>query len=147
MIIHVPADLKKISRLGRKYPWKRPDKCPHCDCMVWGHGYREVLFDGYNEPIPVKRWRCPRCGHVITCRPSGYFNRFQTQIQTIRYVLSHRLQTGRWPSGYSRGRCGHWFRALKRRVLAYLSNTWQSSLINAFDFFVRQGQVPVTRSI
>ena len=147
MILHVYADIKEISRLGKKYPWKRPGKCPHCGCMVWGHGYRDVFFDGYNEPIPVKRWRCPRCRHIITCRPAGYFSRFQTPAHTIRFTLSHRIQTGRWPCGCIRGRCGHWLRALKRRVLAYLGNTWQNSLINAFDLFMRLGQVPVSRSI
>jgi hypothetical protein len=147
MIIHVPADLKEISRLGRKYPWKRPDNCQHCGSMVWGHGYRDLYFAGYNEPIPIKRWRCPRCRCIIIYRPAGFFSRFQTPIQTIRLTICYRLQANRWPFGCSRTRCGHWLRALKRRTLAYLSNTWQNSLINAFDLFLSQGIVPVSRSI
>jgi len=148
MIIHVAATLKKIFTLGRDYPWEPPDKCPRCKrYKVWGHGFQDTFFEGYKSPIPLKRWRCPQCGCVICYRPKAYFPRFQTPIQAIRSVISHRLQCGRWPSGFVRSRAGHWLRSLKKRVVARLGNTWLGGLLAAFDYFIRQGQTPVSRSI
>jgi hypothetical protein len=44
-------------------------------------------------------------------------------------------------------RQGHWLRALKRKVLAYLDNTWTGGLLAAFDYFTGVGRIPVSRSI
>jgi len=148
MIIHVAVTLKEIFRLGRNYRWQRPKCCPRCHCFkVWGHGYHDTFFEGYESAIPLKRWRCPQCGCVICYRPKSHFCRFQTPIKTIRSILFSRLQCGRWPSGFVRCRAGHWLRSLKRRVVARLGNTWQGGLLAAFDYFMRQGQIPVSRSI
>jgi hypothetical protein len=38
-------------------------------------------------------------------------------------------------------------RALKRKVRAYLDNTWKGSLLDAFDYFMDVGRIPVSRSI
>jgi len=148
MIIHVAVILKEIFILGRDYPWKPPDKCPRCKrYKVWGHGYQETFFEGFKSALPLKRWRCPQCGCIICYRPKDYLPRFQSSIQTIRAVISHHLQWGRWPPGFCRSRGGHWLRALNNRVIARLGNAWQAGLLDAFDFFIRQGQIPVSRSI
>jgi hypothetical protein len=148
LIIHIFVSIKEIFRLGRNYQWQRPEHCPRCHCFkVWGHGFKDTFFEGYKDPVPLKRWRCPQCGCVICYRPKNYFPRFQTPIKTIRSVISHRLQCGRWPSGFIRCRAGHWLRALKKQVAARLGYTWQGGLLAAFDYFIGHGQIPVTRSI
>jgi len=148
MIIHVAVILNEIFHLGRNYPWQPPKRCPRCHCFkLWGHGYRDTFFEGYNSPIPLRRWRCPQCGCVICYRPKDYLPRFQTPIQTIRWVLTHRLQCGRWPPGFVRCRAGHWLKSLKKRVSAYLGNTWGAGLMAAFEYFLSKGQNPVSRSI
>lgn len=148
MIIHVSANLKEIFRLGRNYPWERPKKCPQCGgYKLWGHGYRDVIFDGFDAPLLLRRWRCPQCTCVLVSRPEDYCSRFQTPTTTIRSILSHRLQYGRWPPGTCHGRCWHWLQALKKRTIAWLGKAWLGNLLGAFDYLIRQGQVPMSRSI
>jgi len=148
MIQFIKANLNEIRDKGRDYPWEKPCKCPRChDFKVWGHGFVEAFFDGFSSPLLLKRYRCPTCGCVICYRPINYFKRFQSPIQTIRDCISCRLKTGRWRPDLSISRQGHWLRALKRRVIAFLGNSWRSKLIDAFDHLIKMGQIPVSRSI
>ncbi len=148
MISYVPAKIKEIIEMGRDYPWPKPKVCLCCkDSKLWGHGYVESYFDGFNDALLLKRYRCPLCGCIVKLKPSGYFNRFQASIKTIRFNISYRLKNGRWPCGLSRSRQGHWLRALKRKVEAYLGKTWKLGMIEAFDHLLSQGHNPVSRSI
>jgi len=148
MIIFVKVKLKKIFKKKRNYSWSRPKSCPRCnDYKVWGHGYAQAIFDGYNEPLLLKLYRCPVCGCVIRLRPLGYFKRFQTKIRIIRSCISHKEKHNKWLSGIPPTRQRHWLRALQRRIKAYLSDTWSEGLLKAFDHFMTLGHVPVTRSI
>jgi len=148
LILLIAAKIKEIFRLGRKYPWPRPGLCPCCNqSKVWGHGYVLAYFDGFTEGIYLRRYRCPGCGCVIRLRPQGYLSRFQAPIETIHFSLSHRLRYGRWPPGLSRSRQGHWLRALRRKVSAYLGQQWKDSIMKAFDCLVARGINPVGRSI
>jgi len=91
MVIFVAVKLKKLFKKKRNYSWPKPESCPRCnDYKVWGHGYAQAIFDGYNEPLLLKLYRCPVCGCVIRLRPSGYFKRFQAKIKTIRSSISHK---------------------------------------------------------
>jgi len=148
MIIFVSVKLKELFKKERDYPWPRPESCPRCnDYKVWGHGYAQANFDGYKEPLLLKLYRCPVCGCVIRLRPAGYFKRFQAEVKTIRSSIFQKEKHNKWLSGISCTRQRHWFIALQRRVKAYLSDTWAQGLLKAFDNFMAQGQVPVTRSI
>lgn len=148
LIIFFAAKLKDIFIKGRGYPWPKPDMCPRCNsCKLWGHGFVTALFDGYNQPLFLKRYRCPVCKCVIRLRPRGYFKRFQASVMTIRSSISHRLKTGRWPPGIIHTRHGHWLRALRRKAAAFLNNTWDQGLLKAFDYLVEHGHIPVSRSI
>lgn len=148
LIFFVAAKIKDIFTLGRKYPWPRPVFCPRCnDTRVWGHGFVLAYFDGFSEGVLLRRYRCPGCGCVIRLRPRGYFPRFQASIETIRFCLSRRLARGRWPPCFSRSRQRHWLRALRRRTIAYLGDTWKQGLMAAFDCLLRQGAIPVSRGI
>jgi hypothetical protein len=148
MIIQVFAELNEIFEKGRNYPWKRPEVCPNCNChKVWGHGFVEVCFDGFFACLYIRRYRCPDCKCVMRLRPVGFFSRFQAPVATIRSSVANRQHNGKWLPGISRTRQAHWFRALKRRVSAHLGSFSKKCLVAAFDRFVAEGVVPVSRSI
>lgn len=148
MILFILADVKEIERKGRDYPWSKPVKCPKCgDYNVWGHGFVERFFDNFNHPLLLKRYRCSSCGCVTCYRPIVFFKRFQLTIQEIKSCITSRLQLGRWNPNLSKSRQRHWLKALKRRTIAFLGNTWDRSLIEAFDALYRMGHIPVSRSI
>jgi DNA-directed RNA polymerase subunit RPC12/RpoP len=147
LILQVAVCVKMIFEMGKEFPWPRPHRCPRCRGRVWGHGFTQVCFDGFQQPVWLRRYRCPDCGVVIRMRPDGYFSRFQTPVTEIRSRLSERLRMGRWPPGMSHRRQGHWLRALKRRVLACLGQGWVERLMEGFERLLGMGQIPVSRSI
>ena len=147
LILYIAAKIKEVFKLGRRYPWPRPEICPGCrQSGLWGHGYVSAYFDGFDEGIFLKRYRCPGCGCVIRLRPKGYLSRFQAPLDAIRLSLSCHLKYGRWPPGLSRSRQGHWLRALRRKILAYLGQSWKESFLEAFDHLIARGINPVSRS-
>ncbi len=148
MILHVFVELHDIFKQGSDYPWKRPAVCPGCNChKVWGHGFVVAYFDGYADALHIRRYRCPDCKCVIRLRPGGFFNRFQASIATIRSSVSHHLHNGNWLPDISRTRQAHWYRALRRRVLAYFGSFSKTRPDEAFDWLVARGVTPVSRSI
>ena len=148
MAIFVSVNLNELFKKERNYSWTRLESCPRCtDYKVWGHGYAQAIFDGYNEPLLLKLYRCPVYGCVIRLRPEGYFKHSQAPVETIRSSIACKSTTDRWLSGIIPNRQRHWFRALQQRVKAYFGDTWTQGLLKAFDHFMAQGQVPVTRFI
>jgi hypothetical protein len=148
MIIFYAVKLKELFKKERDYPWQKPGGCPCCNSQrLWGHGFAEALFDGYNQPLLLKLYRCPDCGCIIRLRPKGHFKRFQAQVETIRSSITLKSTSNRWLSCISRSRQGHWFRALKRRIKAYLTQTFVEGVVAGFDALLQLGQIPVSRSI
>lgn len=148
LILCVDACVKKIFELGRKFPWPRPERCPLCGGVrIWGHGFVEAYFDGFDQALFLRRYRCAGCRAIFRLRPRGYWRRFQAPICTIRSALARRLKTGRWPPGLSRSRQGHWLRALCRQVLAYLGLGWAQRLLEGFDRLCEMGKIAASRSI
>jgi hypothetical protein len=149
MVLFIPVKLKTLFIQGRKYnAWPRPADCPRCRSdTVWGHGFAEAIFDGYNQPLLLKLYRCPDCGCVIRLRPKGYFKRFQAPVETIRSSIARKSKTDRWLDGIGRARQCHWFRALKKRIAAYLTNTWRKGVVAGFDYLLQLDQIPVSRAI
>jgi len=148
MILSVAIDLKQLFLLGRSFPWKKPAICPRCrQSHLWGHGFCDTIFEGYPAALPMKRFKCPLCGCVIKCRPKGYFGRFQSAIAAIKFRLTHRVATGRWPSPAHGARGRHWLFALKRKVLVYLGLQWRQRLIAGFERLLQLNIVPVSMSI
>lgn len=80
-------------------------------------------------------------------RPEGYFKRFQAPVAIIRSSVVSKAQTGKWIPTVAKTRQSHWFRALRRRIKAYLTDTWRKGMVAAFDFLEQRGQIPVSRSI
>ena len=148
MIIAVAVSLEEIVEMGRDYPWPRPVACcTYGGKRLWVHGYVEAYFDGMDEPVWLKLFRCPDCKGVHKLRPAGYFKGFRADIETIRRSIVTRVKTGRWPSDISRTRAGHWLRSLKRKAVAYLGLEWLGTkLIEAFDRLMFKGKIPSSSS-
>jgi hypothetical protein len=148
MIIFVCAKLKEIFDKQRDYVWPRPERCPRCRLSkLWGHGFVWAYFDDVAGGLYLRRYRCPECGCVIRLRPRGYFPRIQASIETIRASLGQRIEQGRWPTGSSRSRQGHWLKGLIQNAVAYLGNAWKGRLLEAFDRLLCLGIIPVSRAM
>jgi DNA-directed RNA polymerase subunit RPC12/RpoP len=148
MIFSVLVSIKEIVAKGRDFPWPRPAVCPRCEGRrVWCHGFVSAFFDGFNEEIFLRRYRCPECRCVMRARPTDYFERVQASIKTVRSSIAFRLENGRWPPGGSRCRQGHWLRSLTRRVYARFGQGWSKRLLEGFDELILKNEIPVCRRI
>lgn len=106
-----------------------------------------VYFDEIQGGVLLKRYRCPDCRTVYRCRPTGYFKRFQAAIETIHESVVARSERGRWLSWISRTRQRHWYRALIRRIAAYLGMPWSGGVVGGFVALMARGLTPVARRI
>ncbi len=148
MIVKVKADIKQIFKLGKKFKWKKPSICNRCkESTLWGHGFVLSFFDGFDTGLYLKRYRCPWCHAVFKLKPVGYFNRFQANIKVIFSSIVNRIYKNRYLPGLSWNRQHFWFTALKRNIIAYLSNTWDKGIIAGFIQLIRMDKIPVTSSI
>ena len=148
MVMFFVVKLKDLFEKQRDYPWQKPDNCPCCNSQrLWGHGFAEAIFDGYDKPLLLKLYRCPDCGCVIRLRPEGFLKRFQASVETIRSSIAGKSATNRWLPGISRSRQCHWFRSLRQRMKAYLTDTWRYGIVAGFDHLLQLGQAPVSRFI
>lgn len=94
---------------GKRYPWPRPARCPHCGGKrLWGHGYVTRFFDGVPEPVWIKRWRCVDCGAVHTCRPASHWRRFLAPVVVILASLCAKMAGLQWQRNESRQRQQYW---------------------------------------
>lgn len=148
MIAFFKLDLNEIDRCARSYAWPRPEACPDCGYhMVWLHDFVMMIFNGFDHPLHMRRYRCPQCGCIIRLRPKGFFARHQSDTATIRAALDHRLTKGHWPCGCVANRARHWLAALKRNAVALLNLPALNDLMAAFDRLVSMGRVPVRRTV
>jgi hypothetical protein len=105
------ASVAQIIREGKLFPWIRPGGCPRCGGQrLWGHGFVPRYFDGFAGPVWIKRWRCPDCSSVHTCRPAGHWRRFLAPIAVILASLAEKLAGLHWLSTESRQRQQYWYR-------------------------------------
>ena len=97
MIIFSAVKLKELFKKERDYPWQKPEGCQCCNShRLWGHGFVGAIFDGYDQPLLLKLYRCPDCGCVIRLRPKGHFKRFQAPVETIRSSIRLKSTSNRW---------------------------------------------------
>ncbi|NOZ69665.1 MAG: hypothetical protein GXP46_10595 [Deferribacteres bacterium] len=142
---------KEIIRLGRRYPFPRPPNCLREGCKsrrLWGHGYIEAYFEGYEGPISLRRYRCRDCGRVYTIRPFGYWPRHHVEVRIIIQRLCKRIKAGKWDKsdGLTRQRQGQWLRALKKNIMAYLGMSFRGSITEGFYELMYTGRIPVQRA-
>ena len=148
MIFFFPVILNDLFKFGRDYDWPKPHSCMRCSsCRVWGHGYVTALFDGFNQPFFLKRYRCPDCGCIMCLRPKGYLRRFQASIETIHSSILSKTQAGKWLSKICRNRQRHWYKALIKKIKVYLTDTWQEGVVAGFDSLLKLNQNPVSRTV
>ena len=148
MILPVVVGLKEIYEKGRDYLWPRPEVCPRWKARKpWGHGFVPAYFDGFASGLLLRRYRCPHCGCVIRLKPQGYFDRFQSPVETIHVVIRSLVEKNPSCSGVSRTRKAHWLKALKRKAIAPLGDPFRDHLLAAFDRLIEMGKIPVSRSI
>ncbi|HDS16022.1 MAG TPA: hypothetical protein ENN66_05345 [Proteobacteria bacterium] len=147
MIWSIAVDLKQIQQQGKAYAWPRPTSCPRCrHWRLWGHGYALRYFDGFPTALPMKCYRCPLCGCVVTARPADYFLRIRSTMAVIVACLTQRLTRDRWPAQMQpRSRLRHWLSNLAGRVRIHLSETWSGGLLRGYDRLLERGQIPVAR--
>lgn len=101
---------------GKSYPWPRPPCCPRCEGRrLWGHGYVGRYFDGYEERLPMKRWRCVECGAVHTMRPASHWRGFWAGIVLIMSSLNAKVEGRRWLTEISRQRQQYWWHGFQRQ--------------------------------
>ena len=128
LIIYSSVDFKSLRRDGKSYRWPRPVRCPRCGGMrLWGHGYVQRFFDGEEDSLPIKRWRCPDCGAVHTMRPHTHWRGFWAPWSVIFATLLIKTAGGRWPSGISRQRQQYWWRGyqIQSRIEGIPVGLWQ----------------------
>ena len=119
MIIYIFIDVKEIFKLGKTYPWVKPDSCPVCaGIRLWGHGYVERYFEGFIEKLWLKRYRCPECKSVHIMRPELFWPRFHYRVPTILSSLRNKVKFNRWLPDISRQNQQYWFKGLNKQ-LAY----------------------------
>lgn len=108
MILFIQISIDQLSKMGKDFKWGKYF-CKECQRNAWGHGFVSRYFSEHKEQVPVKRYRCPGCGKVLTVRPEGYFQSIRSSISTISDILKAKLK-GYWPRDFPRQRGGHWLR-------------------------------------
>ena len=117
MIIHTSVDLSELFRLGKKYSWTRPTHCPKCfGIRLWSHGYASRYFDGYIDALFVKRYRCPDCISIHTCRPKSHPKFIQASRFSVFISLLLKITFSCWHTGICSSRQRQWFRTFKYRI-------------------------------
>jgi hypothetical protein len=81
-------------------------------------------------------------------RPFGYWPRHRAPIRIILKSLCHRIKRGFWDTalGVSRQRQGHWLRALRKNIPAFLGMSFAGGMMYGFHELVPLVKVPVFRS-
>ena len=116
MILYSEVSVKEIFKKGKGYVWRRPERCPECGSgRLWGHGYVTRYFEGFEEALWMKRWRCVDCGGVHTMRPEGFWRRFRHTVVRILKSLKEKISGGGWLGELSRQAQQYWWRGFGRQ--------------------------------
>jgi hypothetical protein len=107
MIQPVNVTVEELTKAGKEHKWESC-RCEGCQKRMWGHGYVLRYFSEVAGGLFLKRYRCSKCGAVVTTRPSGYWARVRSSTQKIYESLRTRLSLGPWLVPRQRG--GHWLR-------------------------------------
>ena len=101
-------------------------------------------FEGFLQPLWVRRFRCPDCGTVYTLRPDAFARGFRYSFMTILSSLMRRI-TGRGLLPHpSRQVQQHWYRGL--RFQASRTGNVPYPDIETLNTLLARDIVPFTRS-
>ena len=138
LLLHLAVDVKALLELGKKYPWEKPGRCPKCEGIrLWGHGYEERYFEGVEGQVWMKRYRCPDCNAVHTCRLLGYWRLFRHPVSVIAASLTYKLIHGRWLKGLLRQTQQYWRRLLWRHASRH-EIPWTLTMEHLREFLCRR---------
>jgi len=145
LILYFEVDVKRLIELGKDYPWSKPHGCPCC-CgqRLWGHGYVYRYFEGLTQGLWMKRYRCPDCKGVHTCRPQEFYKGFHHSVLTIFLSLLQRIIHGRWLRCLSRQVQQYWWKGLRRQASRFHNVRFPDGSI--FARLLRNGICPATHS-
>jgi hypothetical protein len=146
MIIYIQnINVKEIIKLGKKYPWKRPERCPVCmDTRLWGHGYVCRYLEKCEQLVYLKRYRCPDCRSVHTCRPGEYWKGFFYSIQSIIRSLIHKIRYNSYLTDISRQVQSYWYKGLMFQISRY--KNIKRPLLSDLYKLIKMNIIPVTCS-
>ena len=115
LILHFPVDVKVLCDRGKMFPWLKPLRCPRCGGVrLWGHGFSARYFEGFSESLLVKRFRCPDCRAVHTCKPLGFLKGFRYPDEVIHASLWEKITENCWIKGVCRQNQQYWYRCLRK---------------------------------
>lgn len=135
-------DLEKLQESGKHFLWKKPRSCPECGSRrLWGHGYAMRNFVGFALGLWMKRYRCPDCRAVHTCRPEGFLPGMQYPVQTQKSCLETKIDGKPFLRSVSRQSQQHWWKAFLKRCREVGNWSDQRYLLR---HFLSNNQLPVT---
>jgi hypothetical protein len=146
LVLFVSIQVKEIARLGRLFPWQKPDCCPQCHGTLWWHGFVLAYFSCLSEAVYLRRLRCSSCGAVHRMRPSGYFRRFRATIAEIKSSIAMRSSRARWRPDLPRSTQRQWWLNLWRMIRLILGMSYRGDGIAGFVAILQQNIIPVTRA-
>jgi hypothetical protein len=147
MILYAKVSVKKIFEEGKDYAWRRPERCPECGSgRLWGHGYVERYFEGFETAIWIKRWRCRDCGGVHTMRPEGFWRRFRHSVGRIVQSLKEKIAGDRWLGEISRQAQQYWWRGFGRQCGREGKNIGRKGL-EILEGLLEKGIIAATHSL
>jgi len=134
LILHFPVSVKEIFLLGKKYPWPMLERCPACSgARLWSHGFVARYFEGFMEALWMKRFRCPDCSAVHTCRPCGFLQGIRFSAEVVSECLRRKIAECRWFSCVVRQNQQYWYRCL-REWASRQANVIKPALSHLKDF-------------
>jgi hypothetical protein len=146
VVLHVTVDVKRLSELGKKYPWPRPKRCLSCKSpRIWGHGYVQRYFEGFTHPLWIKRLRCPDCHTVYTLRPDLFYRGFQYSLITILCSLLAKITDHRWLSCIPRQNQQYWYKGL--RLQTFRLRSVPSPDRDTMEEIISLGFIPSSHSL
>jgi hypothetical protein len=146
VVLQVAVNVKRLFALGKDYPWPRPKRCLSChSSRIWGHGYVQRYFEGYTQPLWVKRLRCPDCHTVYTLRPDLFYRGFRYSLRTILSSLMKRVTGHGWLLWIPRQNQQYWYRGLLLQAQR-LRNVLRPDMHTVREIISR-GLVPVSHAL
>lgn len=147
MILYSKVSVKKIFEEGKDYAWGRPQRCPKCGSgRLWGHGYVERYFEGFETAVWMKRWQCRDCGGVHTMRPEGFWRRFRHSVVRIVKSLKQKLSGGGWLGEFGREVQQYWRRGFGRQCAREGRNVYKKGR-EILERLLEKGVIVATHSL
>jgi len=112
---------------------------------LWGHGYVRRYFEGFTSGLWMKRYRCPDCEGVHTCRPEEFYRGFHYSIVSILLALLSKVTRNRWLRSVSRQAQQYWWRGFRFQA-SWRCNRRHPGL-EALRELLRLGCVPATHGL